>query len=704
MKKLNKRILIAVTTLIFMCSAFVLSNPNCPTGYSTAPSLNGTTVRNCTSCHSGTVNPAGGSVTAIGLPTTFTAGQSYPFSIKITHSAANRLIWGVSIKAIDTLTHAVIGTWVTQNTNTSIKGTPTIANGNYELSHANAPTSTASATYTYSNLTWVAPAVPTAVQSRVKFYIAAVAGNNSGDETGDFVYTTSLTSNQYVAPPACTFTYGSWTTCNGTTQTRTYTTSPAGCTGTPPTDSITRACSLPCTFTYGSWTTCNGTTQTRTYTTSPANCTGTPPTDSITRACSLPCTFTYGIWTSCSNGTQRRTYTTSPANCTGTPPSDSITRTCVMPTGLPTPVTITTSIQPQTCDTIRTFTVANQSGVYYAWVLGGAGNIITNGQGTNTISTIVKSSGGATVSLSNSIGSIPATSLAFARAAPPTPTAINGTITPCVGAVVTYTLTNPIPTIAQVPAIKFRWTKPAFTTIISANADSSSINLSFDAGYNGGGLSAKGESACGNFGAAKGISFSPAKVITFISNTGFYNACIGSSVNFIVISPAASVILPITVFRWTIPASTTIISANMDSSVITLQFNAGFRGGVLKVQSSTTCGALGVAVSKTLTHLNCAVGQRGASNEYLTIDQVNLYPNPNNGTFSLNVESSSQKNSIVEIQIFDMYSRLVGNYTTQSYLGVFSKTITNSNLQNGIYFVTYIIGNTRKTIRMLVQK
>ena len=662
MKKLNKKILIAVSTLIFMCSAFVLSNPNCPTGYSTAPSLNGTTVRNCTSCHSGTVNPAGGSVTAIGLPTTFTAGQSYPFSVKITHSAANRLIWGVSIKAIDTLTHAVIGTWVTQNTNTSIKGTPTIANGNYELSHANAPTSTASATYTYSNLTWVAPSVPTAVQSRVKFYIAAVAGNNSGDETGDFVYTTSLTSNQYVAPPACTFTYGSWTTCNGTTQTRTYTTSPAGCTGTP-------------------------------------------PADSITRACSLPCTFTYGIWTSCSNGTQIRTYTTSPANCTGTPPSDSITRTCVMPTGLPTPVTITTSIQPQTCDTIRTFTVANQSGVYYAWVLGGAGNIITNGQGTNTISTIIKSSGGATVSLSNSIGSIPATSLSFARAVPPTPSAINGSITPCVGAVVTYTLTNPIPTIAQVPAIKFRWTKPAFTTITSANVDSSSINLSFNTGYAGGSLSAKGESVCGNFGGAKAISFSPSKAIDMISNTGFWNACIGNSVNYIVISPVASVTLPITVFRWTIPVSTTIISANMDSSVITLQFNAGFRGGALKVQSSTTCGALGAAVSKTLTHLNCAVGQRGSTVvEYLTVDQVSLYPNPNNGTFKLNVELSSQKNSTVEIQIFDMYGKMVGNYTTQSYLGVFSKDITNTNLQNGIYFVTYIVGNTRKTLRMLVQK
>jgi hypothetical protein len=470
----------------------------------------------------------------------------------------------MSIKAIDTLTHAVIGTWTTTNSNTSIKGTA--GGSTYELSHANAATSTATNTYTYSNLTWTAPATPTAVQARVKFYVSAIAGNNSGDEAGDYAYSTSFTSNQLVAPTPCTFTYGAWTTCNGTTQTRSYTTSPAGCTGTP-------------------------------------------PADSISRSCSLPCTFTYGQWSTCSNGTQTRTYTTSPAGCTGTPPADSITRTCTMPTGLPTPVTITTLIQPQTCDTIRTFTVANQNGVYYAWVLGGVGNIITNGQGTNTISAIVKSSGSATVSLSNSVGSIPATSLAFTRAVPPTPLTLTGSLAPCVGNTISYSTTIGSPTATQVAPVKFRWTIPPFTTILSANTDSSTINLKFNTGYVGGSLTVKGESSCGALGAAKTIAFSPAKAIDVISNTGFWNACIGSSVNYIVVSPVASVTLPVTVFRWTIPASTSIISANMDSSVITLQFNAGYRGGPLKVQSSTTCGALGAAVTKTLTHLNCAVGQ-----------------------------------------------------------------------------------------------
>ena len=40
----------------------------------------------------------------------------------------------------------------------------------------------------------------------------------------------------------CTFTYGQWSACNGTYQTRPYTSNPTGCIGTPPLDSIQRAC------------------------------------------------------------------------------------------------------------------------------------------------------------------------------------------------------------------------------------------------------------------------------------------------------------------------------------------------------------------------------------------------------------------------------------------------------------------------------
>jgi len=45
-----------------------------------------------------------------------------------------------------------------------------------------------------------------------------------------------------VSIDTCTFIYGQWGTCNGVYQTRTYRSSPTGCIGTPPLDSIQRTC------------------------------------------------------------------------------------------------------------------------------------------------------------------------------------------------------------------------------------------------------------------------------------------------------------------------------------------------------------------------------------------------------------------------------------------------------------------------------
>lgn len=604
-------------TVVFT-SLKITSNPNCPTGYTTAPGLNSSTTRNCTSCHGDySLNTAGGGITVTGLPTTFTPGSAYPFSVKVTHSAANRTVWGVAIKAVDTVTHAVIGTWITTNPNTSIKGSA--GGSSYELSHANAATSTATNTYTYSNLTWTAPALPTAVQSRVKFYVSAVAGNNNGNEAGDYVYATSLTSNQYVAPTPCTFTYGTWTTCSNGTQTRTYTTSPAGCTGTPPTDSITRTC------------------------------------------------------------------------------------TVVPPTGLPNAVTITATDVVGVCDTIKKFSVPVQSGVFYAWSVTGTGNYIINGQGTNSIDVVVKVAGIAYVSLSNTTGSIPAVSSAFTKKLPPTPSVLNGSLSPCPNSTFTYTATNPVPTATQSIPARFRWTLPLGSVINSANADSSSVSITFNSNFVGGTLAVKNETSCGIFGSAKSIVLSPSKVIDVVSSTGFFNGCIGNSMNFTAISPVNGGV-PVSLFRWTKPASATITSANVDSSTITLRFDVGYKGGALKVQTSSSCNTLGTAVSKTLTHVGCAAGQRGSSVEILSQDLVNIFPNPSNGEFTLNIQTGNLLAEQILVRLVDVTGKLVTQFNTPSLNGVVSKRISLPNVKPGVYFITYIVDGKKNTMKVYIIK
>ena len=132
-----------------------------------------------------------------------------------------------------------------------------------------------------------------------------------------------------IIDPPCSFNYSPWAPCSNNVQTRTYTSSPSGCSGTPPLDSILRGCVIPCFFVYSSWSFCSSNIQTRTYTSSPSGCTGSPPADSIQRSCT-PCVFVYSSWSFCSNNIQTRTYTSVPSGCTGTPPADSIQRPCVI--------------------------------------------------------------------------------------------------------------------------------------------------------------------------------------------------------------------------------------------------------------------------------------------------------------------------------------------------------------------------------------
>ena len=173
-----------------------------------------------------------------------------------------------------------------------------------------------------------------------------------------------------VTPTACTFVYSEWTTCANGTQSRTYTASPNGCSGTPRADSLFRSCSLPCTFTFSAWSTCIDSFQTRTFTTSPANCSGVPGADSIKRRCnSVPdsCAIDY-------------TFTKIRSTCTGKA-NASITVTGITCGAGPYTLTLTRYLNPSTI--VRTtsstnFTFTNLfSGAYGLQITDGRGRTVT---------------------------------------------------------------------------------------------------------------------------------------------------------------------------------------------------------------------------------------------------------------------------------------------------------------------------------------
>jgi len=188
------------------------------------------------------------------------------------------------------------------------------------------------------------------------------------DSDGDgFTNRTEITSNPPTYPGdaashppltvACTsFTFSAWSDCQpNNTQMRSVTSSsPAGCTGAPPSSQLVQACTYvppvaACTsFTYSAWSACQSdNTQNRTVTSSsPSGCSGMPPASQLTQACTYvppvnACTsFTYSAWSECrSDNTQNRTVTSSsPSGCSGTPPASQLTQACtyVPPTTHPT--------------------------------------------------------------------------------------------------------------------------------------------------------------------------------------------------------------------------------------------------------------------------------------------------------------------------------------------------------------------------------
>ena len=180
---MKKFFILAITGLSTMLSfnsfKSPTSDPQPPSGYTGAP----TQSRYCTNCHGDfSLNTAGGSVSATGLPTgSYIAGQVYNFSVTIT-CATTMQNWGFEIKAVVAGTGTALGTFSTTN--------PSAMVASSELKHNAAPVFTGTS-YTFNNLRWTAPSTGS---SAVSFYMTGVAGDNDGSEAGDYVYSSTILS------------------------------------------------------------------------------------------------------------------------------------------------------------------------------------------------------------------------------------------------------------------------------------------------------------------------------------------------------------------------------------------------------------------------------------------------------------------------------------------------------------------------------
>jgi len=179
----------------------------------------------------------------------------------------------------------------------------------------------------------------------------------------------------------------------------------------------------------------------------------------------------------------------------------------------PTSVAAVTNVCGLTSETYRIRKVTYATSYNWSIKLGAKATIThVNPLGINDTAVVITFLSGFTVD-TLSVSSVTPCSVSAAKVtilsavySPPTPTSITsstGSYNACIGNVTTYTAVVPAPSVTQLAAIKYRWTKPSNTTITSASSDSLSITLQFNTGYTGGSLTVKGQTACGALGTAK---------------------------------------------------------------------------------------------------------------------------------------------------------------------------------------------------------
>ncbi len=253
----------------------------------------------------------------------------------------------------------------------------------------------------------------------------------------------------------------------------------------------------------------------------------------------------------------------------------------------------------------------------YTWTVP-TGCQIINGQGDTSINVKFLSSftsGTITVKGSNNCNVNSATkSIIVYKRTSVTPTAIQKSFIPNTPAVTNVCgLTSETYRIKKVAyATSYNWSfkNGTYASISHPNGsgvNDTVVNISFLNGYTNDTLTVKSVTPC-SMSIGKNIVLNglatPPTVNTLSSASGNFQPCINDEVEYTATSNSPSTSQStVSVFRWTIPKNTSIISGNSDSSLVKIKYNTGYAtGGVIAVKTQSACGVLSAAKSISLKY------------------------------------------------------------------------------------------------------
>jgi hypothetical protein len=145
---------------------------------------------NCTECHTTyPLNSGNGNVTITGLPDAYTPNQQLAVTVTVNHP--NGFLYGFQVTALDSMAHPAGALAVTDSVNTqAITGDVNSETRTYieQTMDGAMPVEFDRRVFTFQ---WTAPSSDV---GPVTFYAAGNGANGDGDNTGDYIYTTQVTT------------------------------------------------------------------------------------------------------------------------------------------------------------------------------------------------------------------------------------------------------------------------------------------------------------------------------------------------------------------------------------------------------------------------------------------------------------------------------------------------------------------------------
>ena len=344
---------------------------------------------------------------------------------------------------------------------------------------------------------------------------------------------------------------------------------------------------------------------------------------------------------------------------------------------------VTTGLCPSGVSTPSYSISAVTGATSYTWTVP-TGVSITSGQGTTSVTLNVTgsfTSGNITVKAVNDCGSSADRTLAI-RSVLATPGTITGITTGLCSAAAspTYSIS------AISGATSYTWTAPSGTSIASGQG-TTSITLTVNSGFTTGSLTVVAVNACGN---------SASKSLALSSTLTTPSAISGTSTPCGTVTYSCNSVSQATSYTWTVPVGMTIESGQGTNSINVISGNS--ISGNITVKANNDCVS---SSTRSLAVSSCAARETIFEIETIVNNlEVIVYPNPSRDF--VNVEFSTIDNKTKNIEVFDMFGKLVSKHKIDANSAF--ETISIEDYSTGMYLLKITSSNNELLFQTKITK